>query len=72
MLHAGGVNGWVEGGDLVFTSKTNSTDYQDKMNFEMYLHTFAHFASIQVLHVATVGIHAIYYVLHLWLYLGML
>ena len=26
ILHAGGVDGWVEGADLVFRSKTNSTD----------------------------------------------
>ncbi len=30
VLHAGGVNGWVEGAYLVFTSKTNSTHYHDK------------------------------------------
>ena len=26
VLHAGGVEGWVEGADLVFRSKTNSAD----------------------------------------------
>ncbi len=37
VLHAGGVNGWVEGADLVFTSKMNSTDYHDEMNSEHYI-----------------------------------
>ncbi len=37
VLHAGGANGWVEGADLVFTSKTNSTDYHDEMNSDHYI-----------------------------------
>ena len=32
ILHAGEVDGWVERADLVFRSKTNSTDYHDEMN----------------------------------------
>ena len=30
VLHAGGENGWVDGVDLVFKSKTNSADYHDE------------------------------------------
>ena len=37
VLHAGGVNGWVEEADLVFKSKTNSADYHDEMNSEYFL-----------------------------------
>ena len=37
ILHAGGVDGWVEGADLVFRSKTNSTDYHDEMNSKDYM-----------------------------------
>ena len=37
ILHAGGVDGWVEGADLVFRSKTNSTDYHDEMNSKHYM-----------------------------------
>ena len=32
ILHAGGVEGWVLGAELVFDLKTHSTDYHDKMN----------------------------------------
>ena len=37
ILHAGGVDGWVDGADLVFRSKTNSTDYHDEMNSKHYM-----------------------------------
>lgn len=37
ILHAGGVEGWVDGADLVFRSKTNSADYHDEMNSEHYM-----------------------------------
>ena len=37
VVHAGGVGKWVEGADLVLTSKTNSTDYHDQMNSEHYI-----------------------------------
>ena len=37
ILHAGGVDGWVEGADLVFRSKTNSTYYHDEMNSKHYM-----------------------------------
>ena len=37
VLHAGGVEGWVEGADLVFRSKTNSADYHDEMNSQHYM-----------------------------------
>ena len=37
ILHAGGVDGWVEVADLVFRSKTNSTDYHDEMNSKHYM-----------------------------------
>lgn len=37
ILHAGGVEGWVDGADLVFRSKTNSTDYHDEMNSEHFM-----------------------------------
>ena len=30
VVHAGGVEGWVDGADLVFKSKTNSSDYLDE------------------------------------------
>ena len=36
VLHAGGVNGWVEEADLVFKSKTNSADYHYEMNSEHF------------------------------------
>ena len=32
VVHAGGGEGWVEGADLIFLSKTNSADYHDEMN----------------------------------------
>ena len=32
MLHASGVEGWVDGADLVFRSKMKSADYHDEMN----------------------------------------
>ena len=32
VLHAGGVEGLVEGADLVFKSKMNSANYHDEMN----------------------------------------
>ena len=31
------MEGWVEGADLVFTSKMNSADYHDEMNREHYI-----------------------------------
>ena len=40
VVHAGGVEGWVEGAVLVFRSKTNSTDYHDKMNSEHFMEWF--------------------------------
>ncbi len=36
MLHAGGCDRWVDSAELVFLSKTNSTDYHDEMNSEHY------------------------------------
>ena len=38
ILNAGGVDGWVEGADLVFRSKTNSTDYHNEMNSKHYVY----------------------------------
>ena len=32
VVHAGGVEGWVDGADLVFKSKTNSADYHNETN----------------------------------------
>ena len=40
MVHAGGAEGWVEGADLVFRSKTNSADYHDEMNSEYFIEWF--------------------------------
>ena len=37
VVHAGGVEGWVEGADLVFKSKTNSADYHDEMNNQHFM-----------------------------------
>ena len=37
VLHARGIEGWVEGADLVFRSKTNSANYHDEMNHEHYI-----------------------------------
>ena len=37
MVHAGGIEGWVDDVDLVFKSKTNSADYHDEMNTENYI-----------------------------------
>ena len=34
VVHAGGVEGWVEGAVLVFKSKTNSADYHDEVNHQ--------------------------------------
>ena len=42
MVHAGGAEGWVQGADLVFRSKTNSADYHDKMNAEHFMDWFTH------------------------------
>ena len=39
-MHAGGAEGWVEGADLVFRSKTNSADYHDEMNSEHFMEWF--------------------------------
>ena len=40
VVHAGGVEGWVPGADLVFRSKTNSADYHDEMNSENFMEWF--------------------------------
>ncbi len=37
VVHAGGVEGWVDDAGLVFRSKTNSADYDDEMNSEHYI-----------------------------------
>jgi len=37
ILHAGGVEGWVDGADLVFRSRTNSADYHDEMNSKHFM-----------------------------------
>ena len=37
VVHAGGVEGWVEGADLVFLSKTNSADFYDEMNNQHFM-----------------------------------
>lgn len=37
VVHAGGVEGWVNGADLMFWSKTNSAHYHDKMNSEHFM-----------------------------------
>ena len=40
VVHAGGAEGWVQGADLVFRSKTNSADYHDEMNSEHFMEWF--------------------------------
>ena len=40
VVHAGGVEGWVDGADLVFKSKTNSADYHNEINTEHYMEWF--------------------------------
>ena len=40
LVQAGGVEGWVDGANLVFKSKTNSADYHDEMNTEHYMEWF--------------------------------
>ena len=35
-----GGEGWVEGADLVFRSKTNTADYHDEMNSEHFMEWF--------------------------------
>ena len=40
VVHAGGVEGWMEGADLVFGSKTNSTDYHDEMDSKHHMDWF--------------------------------
>ena len=40
MVHAGGVEGWADGADLVFKSKTGSVDYHDEINTEHYMEWF--------------------------------
>ena len=42
VVHAGGAEGWVQGADLVFRSKTNSADYHDEMNAEHFMDWFTH------------------------------
>ena len=37
VVHAGGVEGWVEGADLMFKSKTNLADYHNEMNYQHYM-----------------------------------
>ena len=40
VVHAGGVDGWVDGANLVFKSKTNNADCHDEMNTEHYMEWF--------------------------------
>ena len=40
VVHAGGAEGWVQGADLVFRSKTNSAGYHDEMNSEHFMEWF--------------------------------
>ena len=40
ILHAGSKHGFVPGAELVFQSKTKSTDYHDEMNGEAFLDWF--------------------------------
>ena len=40
IVHAGSAEGWVEGADLVFKSKTKSADYHDEMNSEHFMEWF--------------------------------
>ena len=40
VIHAGRVEGWVPGTDLVFRSTTNSTDYHEEMNSEHFIEWF--------------------------------
>ena len=37
VAHAGGVEGWVEGADLVFKSETNSDDEMNNQHFMEWL-----------------------------------
>ncbi|XP_050515124.1 uncharacterized protein LOC126890308 [Diabrotica virgifera virgifera] len=37
IVHAGGKHGFIEGADLVFSSKSKSADYHDNMNTEIFL-----------------------------------
>lgn len=37
ILHAGGKAGFIEGADLIFSSKSKSSDYHDNMNTEMFI-----------------------------------
>ena len=36
ILHAGGEKGWINGVELVFTSKKSTSDYHDEMNSENF------------------------------------
>ena len=40
VVHAGSAEGWIDGGALVFRSKTNSGDYHEEMNSEHYMEWF--------------------------------
>ena len=40
VVHAGGVEGWVEGADLMFRSKAYCTDNHDQMKSEHYMEWF--------------------------------
>ena len=40
VIHAGRVEGWVPGTDLVFRSTANSTDYHEEMNSEHFIKWF--------------------------------
>ncbi|CAG9830457.1 unnamed protein product [Diabrotica balteata] len=37
ILHAGGKSGFIKGADLIFSSKSKSSDYHDNMNTEMFV-----------------------------------
>lgn len=42
VLHAGNSNGFIQGAELVFTSKTKNSDYHGEMNEENFLRWFEH------------------------------
>ena len=42
ILHAGSKDGFVPGAELIFQSKSNSPDYHDEMNGEVFINWFKH------------------------------
>ena len=49
ILHTGSTDGWVPGVELVFQSKTKSSDYHDEMNSLHFLEWFEKIIYLQTI-----------------------